>query len=190
MKRNFRATLLFGIIAASSLASAEERQAVIVPSAIGAPATRPGKLIDPAWVKAVVRDLRSEDWEMRSKAFASEPFANLDVQDTAVLEPLVEPLMTFVGFGGLGGEFASAAQKYLVQIGKPAVPKLLAAMKAPETRLRRSGIGILTQRDQRTWISSRCSSRCWRTRSNRFATFESLDCRPKKGGSRKSSTRF
>ena len=66
-----------------------------------------------------------------------------DAKDRTVFSPAIEPLLSKVGYGGIGRNDSETALRLLVKIGPPAVPSVLKALKSREDRLRRCAIEIL-----------------------------------------------
>ena len=97
-------------------------------------------------IDALARDINSKDWETRRAAVASLHKMVIEKQgdDMAAFLPVVEPLMTLSGWGGIARKQSTTAADILAVIGKPAVPRLLAGLSSPEARERRVSARILT----------------------------------------------
>ncbi len=99
-----------------------------------------------AKIRALASELAGKDWQRRTSALArlKEMVDSRTDDDMGVFSPIVEPLMSMVGWGGEARRDSLAAARLLGSIGKPAVPKLLEAIHSPEARLRWSAAEILT----------------------------------------------
>lgn len=97
-------------------------------------------------IQALTVSLESKDWQRRTRALASlkKMVESCTDSEMAVFSPVVEPLMSLVGWGGEARRDAQTAAHLLAKIGKLAVPKLLQALKSPEARLRWSAAELLT----------------------------------------------
>jgi len=91
-------------------------------------------------------DIKSSSMKVRSTAIKSLYHmcqAN-EGKDMTVFSPTVEPLVSMIGWGGIARRESEMAAETLRMIGKPALPALLAATKAPDARLRWASAEILT----------------------------------------------
>jgi len=100
----------------------------------------------PRDISSLVKDIQSKDWERSSKAICSlwRMIQANKGKDMTRFSPVIEPLMLMIGWGGIAREKSTMAAKILAMIGKPALPSLLAATVASESRLRWASAKILT----------------------------------------------
>lgn len=97
-----------------------------------------------AIVRQCAIDLQGHDWKRENAAFQqlsaliqSHPGGDLDY------DPVIVPLMSHIGWGGIARKEAYQSAELLTSIGLPAVPALLQGLKSPEARLRWSCPEIL-----------------------------------------------
>ncbi len=96
-------------------------------------------------IRALAGELRSADWTTRSQALETVARRFRDRREGDDFSSVVEPLLDFVGWGGIGRKEARIAQGLLVRIGEPAVPRVLDALRSEEARLRWSAAEMLAE---------------------------------------------
>lgn len=65
--------------------------------------------------------------------------------ELALFGPVVDPLLSHVGYGGISRRESEEAANILVRIGKPAVPSLLDGLQSRDERLRRMSANLLVR---------------------------------------------
>ena len=99
-------------------------------------------------VPILARQLQSRDFETWAQAVSSaRALVEAQIQassDTEAVKPLIEPLFSHAGYGGIGRGESMAAEQLLARIGKPAVPFLFGKLDSTEARERRLAVTILT----------------------------------------------
>jgi len=98
-------------------------------------------------IAGVAAQLESKDFATMEKAVrtAAELVEKSAPEERALLLPLVRPLFSQAGWGGIARKSSAMAADFLVSIGKPAVPILLEKLKSDEARERWTSSEILTR---------------------------------------------
>jgi HEAT repeat protein len=99
-------------------------------------------------VSILAKQLQSRDFETWAEAvWSARALVEAQIQassDTDAVKPLIEPLFSHAGYGGIGRGESMAAEQLLARIGKPAVPFLFGKLDSTEARERRLAVTILT----------------------------------------------
>jgi HEAT repeat protein len=117
--------------------------AVIAPDR---PPPADSKPIDPEVLRKLAAALKSKDYEERSAALkALETLLAVKRDDLTDFKPVLEPLFSLAGWGGIARDNARLAEDLLVRIGRPALPLLNQRLKAEDAHDRRVAAELLVR---------------------------------------------